>query len=222
MERYKIGDKVKVVKAREDIGDFFKQLGAEGIIVGNIDHIDADYEIRFPVEDNDYWYYASDEIELIEQFKVGDRVKVLVHSDTIPLNQQIGRCGKVTDVEILSDERSYLAVILDGEETYWYYKFVDVEIVEEVQTSISDEDEDKSWAYTNEDEPDKVNPPHYKKGSVECIDAIKAATVGKSGFEGYLVGNCVKYLWRFEDKGGVEDLKKGAWYLNKLIDERTV
>lgn len=65
---------------------------------------------------------------------------------------------------------------------------------------------------------DPVNPQHYKNGGVECIEAIKSAVVGKDGFAGYLVGNLIKYVWRYESKGGVEDLEKGSWYLNKLIE----
>jgi hypothetical protein len=67
-------------------------------------------------------------------------------------------------------------------------------------------------------EPSPVNPQHYKNGEVECIEAIKSAVVGKDGFSGYLVGNCIKYLFRYESKGGVTDLEKSNWYLNKLID----
>lgn len=65
-----------------------------------------------------------------------------------------------------------------------------------------------------------VNPDHYKYGSIECIDAILEATKGKSGAEGFLVGNVIKYLWRYEKKGGIEDLKKAEWYLKKLINEQ--
>ena len=64
----------------------------------------------------------------------------------------------------------------------------------------------------------QVNPQHYKNGEVECIEAIKSAVVGKDGFAGYLVGNVIKYIWRFESKGKVTDLEKSNWYLNKLID----
>ena len=39
------------------------------------------------------------------------------------------------------------------------------------------------------------------------------------GFEYYLQGNIMKYLWRYRYKNGVEDLKKAQWYLNELIDE---
>lgn len=65
---------------------------------------------------------------------------------------------------------------------------------------------------------DPVNPQHYKNGEVECIEAIKSAVVGKDGFAGYLTGNLLKYVWRYESKNGVEDLEKGLWYLNKLIE----
>lgn len=63
---------------------------------------------------------------------------------------------------------------------------------------------------------DMVNsPPHYNKAGVECIDAIQAAT--EDGFEYYLQGNILKYLWRYRYKNGVEDLEKAKWYLEKLI-----
>ena len=60
-------------------------------------------------------------------------------------------------------------------------------------------------------------PEHYVQGSVECIDAIKAATAGLGGFEGCCAGNAVKYLWRWHRKGGVQDLRKARWYLDRLI-----
>ena len=66
---------------------------------------------------------------------------------------------------------------------------------------------------------DNVNSPsHYTQGKVECIDAIESATVGKSGFEAYCVGNVIKYLWRYEQKGGKESVEKAQYYLNKLLE----
>lgn len=68
------------------------------------------------------------------------------------------------------------------------------------------------------DKQDMVNnPPHYNEAGIECIDAIEAAT--GDGFEYYLQGNILKYLWRYRYKNGSEDLKKARWYLNKLIEE---
>ena len=67
---------------------------------------------------------------------------------------------------------------------------------------------------------DPVNSPsHYCKGEgIECIDAIAAAT--GNGFQYYLQGNIIKYLWRYRYKNGVEDLKKAQWYLTKLIETK--
>lgn len=67
---------------------------------------------------------------------------------------------------------------------------------------------------------DNVNhPSHYTQGGVECIDAITAATVKKTGIEAVCTANVIKYLWRYESKNGMEDVKKAQWYLNRLINE---
>ena len=63
------------------------------------------------------------------------------------------------------------------------------------------------------------HPTHYTQGKVEFIDAIESATVGKSGIEAYCVGNVIKYLWRYEEKGGKESVEKAQWYLNKLLEQ---
>ena len=61
------------------------------------------------------------------------------------------------------------------------------------------------------------HPAHYTGGKVECIDAIEAATTGLEGIEAVCTANVIKYVWRWKWKGGVEDLKKARWYLDKLI-----
>tara|TARA_R100000388_G_scaffold6188_2_gene6074 strand:- start:210 stop:506 length:297 start_codon:yes stop_codon:yes gene_type:complete len=70
-------------------------------------------------------------------------------------------------------------------------------------------------AYANVDMVN--NPSHYNKSGIECINAIQAAT--GDGYEFYLQGNILKYLWRYRYKNGSEDLKKAQWYLNELIEE---
>lgn len=65
---------------------------------------------------------------------------------------------------------------------------------------------------------DNVNhPSHYTQGKVECIDALESATIGKSGIEAVCVANIIKYLWRYEEKNGVEDVRKSQFYLNRLL-----
>lgn len=64
---------------------------------------------------------------------------------------------------------------------------------------------------------DNINPSHYKQGKVECIDAIESATINKKGLDAVCTANIIKYIWRCEEKGGVEDMKKALWYLEKMI-----
>ena len=67
---------------------------------------------------------------------------------------------------------------------------------------------------------DMVNhPAHYTQGGIECIDALKAATVSKTGIEAVCTANAIKYLWRYEEKNGIEDVKKARWYIDRLIKE---
>ena len=66
---------------------------------------------------------------------------------------------------------------------------------------------------------DMVNhPAHYESGGIECIDAIRAQLTHEQ-YVGYLRGNIAKYMWRFERKGGAEDLRKARKYLEWLIEE---
>lgn len=69
----------------------------------------------------------------------------------------------------------------------------------------------------NSELEDVVNKPkHYNTGNIECIEAIEES-MSSVAFKGYLKGNCMKYLWRYDYKGRqVEDLNKAKWYLNKL------
>ena len=65
---------------------------------------------------------------------------------------------------------------------------------------------------------DMVNhPPHYNQHGIECLDAIRAAT--GEGYQYYLQGNILKYLWRYKYKNGKEDLQKAVFYLQKMIEE---
>ena len=62
------------------------------------------------------------------------------------------------------------------------------------------------------------NPDHYNTGAIEAIEAIRASMPPEQFF-GYLKGNVMKYLWRYDYKEKpIEDLRKADWYLNRLID----
>lgn len=66
-----------------------------------------------------------------------------------------------------------------------------------------------------------MTPDHYKHGHGETIDAIKTL-LNASEFRGFLIGNIVKYLGRYQYKDGVNDLKKAERYLAWLINEETI
>ena len=65
-----------------------------------------------------------------------------------------------------------------------------------------------------------INPDHYKQGKVECIDCIESATSSLTGFEGFCTGNAIKYLYRWKQKGGKQDLEKSRWYINRMLGEK--
>lgn len=64
-----------------------------------------------------------------------------------------------------------------------------------------------------------INPEHYTYGGIETIDYLYAK-MSLEQFEGFLIGNILKYVSRQGKKNGIEDLKKAQWYLNKLIDTK--
>ena len=62
---------------------------------------------------------------------------------------------------------------------------------------------------------DPVNhPKHYTEhpSGVECIQITECMN--------FCLGNAVKYIWRADLKGGVEDLEKARWYINREIERR--
>lgn len=58
----------------------------------------------------------------------------------------------------------------------------------------------------------QVAGSHYKNKDIQPWDFIAANNLG------YFEGNIVKYVSRWQDKGGIEDLKKARHYLDKLIE----
>lgn len=66
---------------------------------------------------------------------------------------------------------------------------------------------------------DMVNSPnHYRVGGIETLDFIEAK-LSPEEFNGYCLGNVLKYVSRYKQKNGLEDLKKAQFYLNKVIDK---
>lgn len=73
------------------------------------------------------------------------------------------------------------------------------------------------------DKNDMVShPPHYiSETGLETIDVIEAFTFDLKGIEATDTGNVIKYICRWKNKNGVQDLEKARWYLNHLIEHVT-
>jgi len=58
------------------------------------------------------------------------------------------------------------------------------------------------------------HPAHYQQSpsGVECITVVEHLP--------FCIGNAIKYLWRCDHKGGIEDLKKSRWYVDREIARR--
>ena len=53
---------------------------------------------------------------------------------------------------------------------------------------------------------------HYKTKAIQPWDFITSNNIG------FLEGNAIKYLCRWREKGGVQDLEKARHYIDKLIE----
>lgn len=65
---------------------------------------------------------------------------------------------------------------------------------------------------------DFMTPAHYvlEDGS-DSMDLI-AKILGREQFKGFLRGNALKFLIRYELKGGIEDLRKALDYIERLVE----
>lgn len=60
------------------------------------------------------------------------------------------------------------------------------------------------------------HPSHYNSKGKETIKVLEDY-LSKEEYAGFLKGNILKYIHRYENKNGVEDLNKAKWYLDELI-----
>lgn len=61
----------------------------------------------------------------------------------------------------------------------------------------------------------QVGGSHYKNMTVQPVEFIEKNNLG------FCVGNIIKYVCRYKDKNGIEDLKKARHYIDLLIEIET-
>jgi hypothetical protein len=84
-----------------------------------------------------------------------------------------------------------------------------------------DDDYPPEWRGSIAIKTDNVNRPrHYTNSDaycpqcerpIECIDITRHMD--------FNLGNAIKYIWRWKDKNGLEDLLKARWYLQDAISQ---
>ena len=62
-----------------------------------------------------------------------------------------------------------------------------------------------------------LRPDYYKQNGQDLIEHLSELFTPDM-FVGFMTGNIFKYLTRWQQKNGVEDLKKAQFYLNRLIE----
>ena len=80
------------------------------------------------------------------------------------------------------------------------------------------EEDKKEMIKDTENKKEMVNhPSHYNMGKYECIEVVKELVRDMKGIEPVLFFNAFKYLWRYKQKNGLQDLEKCEFYLKELI-----
>ena len=86
-------------------------------------------------------------------------------------------------------------------------KYIPVNPVTESSEEVS-----HGWRLRTETTKGSVEPAHYKKFTIEPFDFIHKNEIG------FAEGNVIKYICRWRDKDGIEDLKKAMRYIELIIE----
>ena len=112
--------------------------------------------------------------------------------------------------KVIDEQDDYYLILSDEDIRNYYNKNRFVEMDNDKFTITQNSDEEK---------PDMVNhPKHYTSGTlgIEVINTMEMCAT-REEFIGYLRCNALKYISRFENKNGLEDVKKCAWYVKKYL-----
>lgn len=165
-----------------------------------------------------------------EMFKAGDKVKTLriLYGAGISAPYPVGTYFKISGKNTLLHESGNTVHVRFDKKTIQKLhqpkiKKPSLEALHKAQETIQklyDKEpteellEDMKELLTVTDET-AAKPTRYNKGSLEVWDAIE-----KLQFN-YMQGNVVKYISRYKDKNGPEDLVKAINYLIKMIAQET-
>lgn len=127
------------------------------------------------------------------------------------------------------NNHAYEFGLIDNNGTFWYDDELNVWYDDELDKGkhkftlkdapVPDERPTENPSMEKELVSDLIDSqPHYKNQGIEPIELMRQ-NFSKEEFAGFLQGNVLKYMLRYKDKNGVEDLKKAKTYLTWLIQE---
>lgn len=116
----------------------------------------------------------------------------------------------IPELEVNFDDSKCDGVEHEQEETMTYDEYLNQS--DDVVTKHLEKEAHK----TASDLIDKQD--HYTNNGIQPIQIMKA-NMTKEKYRGFLEGNILKYPLRYEDKNGLEDLKKAKTYLTWLIED---
>ena len=59
---------------------------------------------------------------------------------------------------------------------------------------------------------DNIEPEHYGNSGIDVIDFCQANNLD------FMQGNVIKYVFRYKNKNGLEDLEKAREYIDRMIE----
>ncbi|AQY55101.1 hypothetical protein [Geobacillus phage TP-84] len=136
---------------------------------------------------------------------------------TMPVNQikpkQGGSNMADTYAEAMINKTNYPDA--DPEMTFEVQRSTLDKLAEEYKKTMDKVDKNENVHDVHQDVINK--PRHYHQGGFDALYVIERK-FGRVVLRGFYIGNIIKYILRFEQKNGVEDLKKARFYLDKLIE----
>lgn len=140
-------------------------------------------------------------MESTKDLMVGDIVRVVSRGTHNWIPSMHGWVGHTAEVKKVDNNRSVLLWKSgSGATGQWSFRAENIELEKPILTA-----------------PDVSSLAHYAASGIQPI-AYMLANYSIAEFEGYLKGNVVKYISRYPNKNGVEDLKKAQIYLQWLVE----
>lgn len=130
------------------------------------------------------------------KYKIGDKVKIL--------GSDYSFNGNVGTVVSINESGCYKVVGASEHDPFYPYTCKEEELFPSYEEEVARSDNPFDQ---------QVGGDHYKSMKIQPVEFILANELG------FCEGNVIKYICRYKQKGGVQDLKKVVHYAELLIKQ---